>query len=166
MIADSFIQRPRLATVISIVIVLAGLLAFLGMPIEQYPNIVPPSVSVRAVYPGASADVVETAVAQPIESAVNGVQDMLYMSSTSNDDGSYNLTVTFNIGTNPDIASVNVQNRLQKVESLLPEEVVQQGISVAARMSSMLQIFTITTDDPKKFDDTFLTSSCKGIDST
>ena len=158
MIADSFIQRPRLATVISIVIVLAGLLAFFGMPIEQYPNIVPPSVSVRAVYPGASADVVETAVAQPIESAVNGVQDMLYMSSTSNDDGSYNLTVTFNIGTNPDIASVNVQNRLQKVESLLPEEVVQQGISVAARMSSMLQIFTITTDDPKKFDDTFLTN--------
>lgn len=158
MIADSFIKRPRLATVISVVIVLAGFLAFSGMPVEQYPNIVPPSVSVQAVYPGASADVVETAVAQPIESAVNGVQDMLYMSSTSNDDGSYNLTVTFNIGTDPDIASVNVQNRLQKVESLLPEEVVRQGVSVAARMSSMLQIFTITTDDPDKFDDTFLTN--------
>ena len=97
MISDVFIKRPRLASVISVVIVLAGLLCISAMPIEQYPNIVPPSVAVTATYPGASADVVESSVAQQIESAVNGVEDMLYMNSTSNDDGSYSLTVTFNM---------------------------------------------------------------------
>ena len=146
MIADAFIKRPRLASVISIVIVLAGLLALIGMPVEQYPNIAPPSVSVTAVYPGASSDVVESTVAQQIESAINGVENMLYMSSTSNDNGSYNLTVTFNTGTDPDIATVNVQNRLKKVESNLPDEVVQQGIEVRSRMASMLQIFAISSD--------------------
>lgn len=157
MIADAFIKRPRLASVISIVIVLAGLLALIGMPVEQYPNIAPPSVSVTAVYPGASSDVVESTVAQQIESAINGVENMLYMSSTSNDNGSYNLTVTFNTGTDPDIATVNVQNRLKKVESNLPDEVVQQGIEVRSRMASMLQIFAISSDNPA-YTDTFLTN--------
>lgn len=157
MIADVFIKRPRLATVISVVIVLAGLLAFKGMPIEQYPNIVPPSVAVSATYPGASADVVESSVAQPIESVINGVEDMLYMSSTSSDDGSYNLTVTFNIGTDPNIATVNVQNRLKKVESNLPEEVIKMGVQVDSKMASMLQIFAITSDKGQ-YDDKFLTN--------
>ena len=157
MIADAFIKRPRLASVISIVIVLAGFLALTAMPVEQYPDIVPPSVSVSATYPGASSDVVESTVAQQIESAVNGVEDMLYMSSTSNDDGSYNLTVTFNTGTDPDIATVNVQNRLKKVESNLPDEVIQQGIDVQSRMSSMLQIFAISSENPA-YTDTFLTN--------
>ena len=157
MIADVFIKRPRLATVVSVVIVLAGLLAYSGMAVEQYPDIAPPSVSVQATYPGASSDVVESAVAQQIESAINGVEDMLYMSSTSGDDGSYNLTVTFNIGTNPDIATVNVQNRLKSVESKLPEEVVKLGIDVRSKMTSMLQIFTISSVDGK-YDDTFLTN--------
>lgn len=157
MIADIFIRRPRLASVISIVIVLAGLMALQSMPVEQYPNIVPPSVGVTATYPGASADVVESTVAQQIESVVNGVEDMLYMSSTSTDDGSYNLTVTFKTGTDPDIASVNVQNRIKKVESNLPEEVTKQGITVQAKMASMLEIFTISSES-SEYDDEFLTN--------
>lgn len=157
MISDAFIKRPRLATVLSIVIVLAGLLCMSAMPVEQYPNIVPPSVSVSATYPGASADVVESTVAQQIESVVNGVEDMLYMSSTSSDDGSYNLSVTFNIGTDPNIAAVNVQNRLKQVESTLPAEVLKQGVIVQSKMSSMLQIFTVSSSNPA-YDDVFLTN--------
>ena len=149
MIADVFIKRPRLATVISLVIVMAGILVFSSMPVERYPDIAPPSVSVQAIYPGASANVVEETVAQQIETAVNGVQDMLYMNSTSSDDGQYNLVVTFNIGTNPDIAAVNVQNRLKQVEALLPEEVVHQGITVKSRMSSMLQVYNISSSNPE-----------------
>jgi hydrophobe/amphiphile efflux-1 (HAE1) family protein len=157
MIADAFIKRPRLATVISLVIVLAGMLVFQSMPVEQYPDIVPPSVSVQAVYPGANAEVVEESVAQQVETAINGVQDMLYMNSTSADDGSYNLTVTFKTGTNPDIAAVNVQNRLKTVESLLPEEVIQQGVNVRSKMPSMLQVYTISSTNPE-YDSTYLTN--------
>lgn len=157
MISDIFIRRPRLATVLSVVIVLAGLLSMSAMPVEQYPDIVPPSVSVTATYPGASADVVESSVAQQIESVVNGVEDMLYMSSTSSDDGSYGLTVTFNIGTDPNIAAVNVQNRLKQVESTLPSEVIKQGVIVQSKMSSMLQIFAVSSTNPD-YDDVFLTN--------
>lgn len=157
MIADAFIKRPRLASVLSIIIVMAGLLALRSLPVEQYPNIVPPSVSVSTMYPGASADVVESTVAQQIESAVNGVENMLYMSSASNDDGSYSLTVTFKIGTDPDIASVNVQNRIKKVEKNLPDEVLKQGITVQARMSSMLEIFTVSSTQ-NQYDDKLLTN--------
>ena len=157
MIADAFIKRPRLATVISLVIVMAGVLVFSSMPVEQYPDIVPPSVSVSTVYPGANAEVVEESVAQQVETAINGVQDMLYMSSTSADDGSYNLTVTFKTGTNPDIAAVNVQNRLKTVEALLPEEVMQQGLNVRSKMPSMLQVYTISSTNPE-YDSTYLTN--------
>ncbi len=157
MISDVFIKRPRLATVISVVIVLAGLLCMSAMPVEQYPNIVPPSVSVTATYPGASADVVESSVAQQIESVVNGVEDMLYMSSSSSDDGSYSLTITFNIGTDPNIATVNVQNRLKQVENTLPSEVIKQGVIVESKMSSMLQVFSVSSSNPE-YDDTFLTN--------
>ncbi len=157
MISDVFIKRPRLASVVSVVIVLAGLLCMTAMPVEQYPNIVPPSVSVTATYPGASADVVESTVAQQIESVVNGVEDMLYMSSTSTDDGTYSLTVTFNIGTNSNIAAVNVQNRLKQVESKLPSEVTKLGVIVQSKMSSMLQVFTISSTNPD-YDDVFLTN--------
>ena len=149
MIADAFIKRPRLATVLSIVIVLAGLLVMKAMPVEQYPNITPPSVLVRAVYPGASSDVVESTIAQQIESAINGVESMIYMSSTSNDDGVYELTVTFDIGTDSNINAVNVQNRLKTVEPLLPEEVQRQGILVVAKMSSMLQVLAVVGDKDK-----------------
>ena len=149
MIADSFIKRPRLASVLSIVIVMAGLLILSAIPVEQYPNITPPSVVVQATYPGASADVVEATVAQQIESAVNGVENMIYMSSTSSDDGSYNLTVTFNIGTDSNMNAVNVQNRVKQVEALLPEEVQRQGVVIQARMSSMLQVLSLTSTNPE-----------------
>lgn len=149
MISDVFIKRPRLATVISVVIVLAGLLAMRSLPVAQYPDIVPPTVSVTAIYPGANAEVVEASVAQQIESAVNGVEDMIYMSSVSADDGSYNLTVSFKIGTDPNMDAVNVQNRVKKVENTLPPEVVQQGIVVQSKMTSMLQIYTMVSDNPE-----------------
>ena len=149
MIADAFIKRPRLATVLSVVIVLAGLLILGAIPVEQYPNITPPAVLVRAVYPGASSDVVEATVAQQIESAVNGVENMLYMSSSSSDEGVYELTVTFDIGTDSNINAVNVQNKLKLVEPLLPEEVQRQGILVVAKMSSMLQVLAVTGEEGK-----------------
>ena len=157
MIADSFIKRPRLATVISLVLVLAGLLVMFSMPVEQYPNITPPQVSVTATYLGASSDVLEATVAQPIESSINGVENMLYMSSTSGDDGTYQLTVTFKVGTNPSINTVNVQNRIKQIESSLPEEVVQQGVNVKSKQSSMLQIFSVVSDTDK-YDSLFLTN--------
>ena len=149
MIADAFIKRPRLASVLSIVIVLAGLLILGSIPVEQYPNVTPPSVLVRAVYPGASSEVVESTVAQQIESAVNGVENMIYMSSTSSDEGVYELTITFDIGTDSNMNAVNVQNRLKTVEPLLPEEVQRQGILVVAKMSSMLQVLAVVGDGDK-----------------
>ncbi|PZQ48418.1 MAG: hydrophobe/amphiphile efflux-1 family RND transporter [Rhodovulum sulfidophilum] len=150
MLSDTFIRRPRLAAVISIVLTLAGLIALRALPVAQYPDIVPPQVVVSATYPGAGADVVETTVAQPIESQVVGVDDMLYMKSTSGADGSYNLTVTFKVGTNPDIATVNVQNRVALATAGLPSEVKATGVSVKKQSSALLQVFAISSDDPKQ----------------
>ncbi len=149
MISDVFIKRPRFAIVVSLIIMIAGLLSLFTLPVEQFPNITPPQVQVRAVYPGANAEVIESAVAQQIESAVNGVEDMMYMSSNSSDDGSYNLSVTFAVGTDPDTAAMNVQNRIKQVESKLPEEVIRQGVSVQQRMTSMLQIFGVSASNGK-----------------
>ncbi len=157
MIADVFIKRPRLAIVVSIVITIAGLLSLFTLPVEQFPNITPPQVSVSAVYPGANAEVIESSVAQQIESAVNGVEDMLYMSSTSSDDGSYNLTIAFEVGTDPDTAAMNVQNRVKQAESKLPEDVIKQGISVRQRMSSILVVFGLVSNNPE-YDLKFLTN--------
>jgi hydrophobe/amphiphile efflux-1 (HAE1) family protein len=138
MIADVFIRRPRLAGVISIVLFIAGLIALLRMPVEQFPDIVPPQVSVSASYPGAGAEVVEQTVAQIIEDQVIGVDDMIYMKSSSGADGSYVLTISFAVGTDPDIATVNVQNRVALAEPLLPPEVRQTGVKVAKKSSSLL----------------------------
>ena len=123
MISAVFIRRPRLAIVIAIVITIAGAIALTRIPVAQFPDIVPPQVQVTATFPGASAAVVESAVAQPLEAQIVGVDQALYMKSTSGNDGSYNLTVSFALGTNPDIDTVNVNNRVQTALAKLPPEV-------------------------------------------
>jgi len=149
MISSVFIDRPRLAIVIAIVITLAGALAMLRIPVSQLPDIVPPQVTVSATYPGASAEVVETAVAQPIEAKVIGVDKMLYMKSNSGNDGSYTLTVSFDSNSDPDIDTVNVNNRVQTAVSQLPPEVQLQGLTVQKRSSAILEFLAFYGDDPK-----------------
>ncbi len=146
MLADIFIKRPRFAGVISIVLFLAGLIALTRMPVEQFPDIVPPQVSVIASYPGAGAEVVEQTVAQVIEDQVVGVDDMIYMSSTSGADGTYILSISFEVGTDPDIATVNVQNRVALAEPLLPSEVRQTGVRVAKKSSSLLMGIALSAE--------------------
>ena len=140
-----FIDRPRFAFVISIVIALAGLIAISQLPIEQYPGITPPEVTVDARYPGANAEVIENTVASIIEAEVNGVDGMMYMSSTSTNSGTYRLTVTFGIDVDPDIATVNVQNRVAQANAKLPPAVTDQGIVVEKRSSDMLVIMAVTS---------------------
>ncbi len=148
MLSDVFINRPRLSGVISIVMFLAGLIALRVMPVEQFPDITPPQVSVTASYPGAGAEVTEQTVAQVIEDKVIGVDDMIYMKSTSAADGSYTLTISFAVGTDPDIATVNVQNRVALAEPMLPSEVRQMGVRVAKKSSSLLLGVALYSEDP------------------
>ena len=155
MISRIFIDRPRLAMVVSLVILLAGFMAMFNIPVAQYPQITPPEVRVSATYPGANADVVADSVAAPIESQVNGVENMLYMSSTCSNDGSYSLTISFEVGTDPDIAQVNVLNRVQQAQSKLPSEVTSQGITVRNRASNMLGIINFYSPN-KTRDELFL----------
>ncbi len=148
MISDTFIDRPRLAVVIAIVITLAGLVGLSRIPVAQFPDIVPPQVSVTATYPGASASVVESSVAQPIEAQVVGVDKMIYMRSASGNDGSYNLVVSFLLGTNPDINTVNVLNRVQTATPELPAEVQLEGTTVQKKSSAILEFVNFYS--PKK----------------
>jgi HAE1 family hydrophobic/amphiphilic exporter-1 len=157
MISQIFIARPRLAAVISIVLTLAGLIALTRLPVAQFPDIVPPQVSVTTTYSGAGADVVEATVAQPIEAQVVGVDDMLYMKSTSGADGSYNLTVSFAVGTDPDIATVNVQNRVALAEATLPSEVNQVGVTVRKQSSALMQVIAIYSENDA-YDSLFLSN--------
>ena len=147
MLARFFIDRPIFAVVVSIVITLAGLIALFSLPIAQYPQITPPSVAVSISYPGASADVVAQTVAAPIEQSVNGVQGMLYMSSTSGSDGSYSLSVTFDVGTDLNTALVMVQNRVTLAMPLLPSSVQNQGITIRKKTPDQLMIISLYTTD-------------------
>ncbi len=155
MLSRFFIQRPKFALVISIILTLAGAIALAILPVAEYPKISPPSVSVTAYYTGASAEVVEQAIADPIETSVNGVEDMIYMSSKSANDGSYNLNVTFDVGTDPDMAQVNVQNRVSQIESKLPQEVRMVGVTVKKRSPDLLMVLNFYSPDGK-YDDQFL----------
>jgi hydrophobe/amphiphile efflux-1 (HAE1) family protein len=138
MLSAVFVDRPRLAIVIAIVITIAGALALRAIPFAQYPDIVPPQVSVTTVYPGASSAVVDATVAQPIEAQIVGVDKVMYMRSVSGDDGSYTLTVSFELGTDPDINTVNVNNRVQIALSSLPQDVQRQGVTVKKQSSALL----------------------------
>jgi hydrophobe/amphiphile efflux-1 (HAE1) family protein len=142
-ISSVFIRRPRLAFVISTVITIAGVIALQVLPVAQFPDIVPPQVRVTASYPGASAKAVEESVAQVIESQVNGVERMLYMKSTSGGDGSYTLNVSFEVGSNSDLNTVNVNNRVSQALALLPAEVQRVGVVTKKQSSSLLQVITI-----------------------
>ncbi|MCB1503363.1 MAG: multidrug efflux RND transporter permease subunit [Hyphomicrobiaceae bacterium] len=147
MIFDVFIRRPRLAMVISLVITLAGLIAIAVIPVAQYPDIAPPTVRVTASYAGADARTVEESIAQPLENAINGVSDMRYMKSSSSNDGSYSLSVSFDLKTNPDIATVNVQNRANLAVAKLPQEVRTTGLTIAKVSTDLLQIFMFHSKD-------------------
>ncbi|RYF25915.1 MAG: efflux RND transporter permease subunit [Flavobacteriales bacterium] len=151
-----FIQRPVLATVISILLVILGVLGLTKLPLQQFPDIAPPSVLVTAVYPGANAETVLRSVAPSIEESINGVENMTYMTSTASNDGSLAITVFFKLGTNADQAAVNVQNRVAQATSQLPAEVVQQGITTAKQQNSFIMAIGMFTEDEAKYDQTFV----------
>ena len=157
MLSATFIARPRLSAVISIVITIAGALALYSMPVAQYPNIAPPVVQVSATYPGADAETIFETVASPIEQQVNGVENMLYMSSTSTSSGTYTLQVSFAIGTDPDINQVNVQNRVSQAESQLPSEVITQGLTTQQQSTNLLLAVSISSPD-STYDPVFLSN--------
>jgi hydrophobic/amphiphilic exporter-1 (mainly G- bacteria), HAE1 family len=150
-----FIERPVLSTVISIIIVILGVLGLATLPVSQYPEIAPPTVQVSTSYQGANADVVMNSVVVPLEEQINGVEDMTYMTSSASNDGSATITVNFKLGTNPDLAAVNVQNRVARATSLLPAEVTKSGVITAKRQASNVLIFGLYSDDPS-YDQKFL----------
>ncbi len=157
MISRFFIHRPIFATVISLVIVIGGIVSQAGLPVSKFPEVTPPTVQVTAFYPGANAQVVAETVAAPIEQEVNGVEEMIYMSSTSADDGSYVLNVTFEIGTDMDMATVLVQNRVAIAMAKLPEDVQRQGVTTKKQSTQITQFITLFSPDGR-FDDLYLSN--------
>ncbi len=155
-----FIERPILSSVISIIIVILGILGLISLPIEQYPNIAPPTIRVSATYTGANAETVLKSVVIPLEEQINGVENMSYMTSSASNNGSASIEVYFKQGTNPDMAAVNVQNRVSRANSILPTEVTRAGVTVAKRQTSMLLVFSIYSE-VDEFDETFLQNYCK-----
>ena len=152
---DNFIKRPVLSTVISIVIVILGIIGLVSLPIEQYPNIAPPTIMIRASYTGANAETVMNSVLAPLEEQINGVEGMTYMTSSATNDGSASITVYFKQGMDADMCQVNVQNRVSQASALLPAEVTKAGVTVMKRQSSTVILFGLSADDDR-YDDQFL----------
>lgn len=157
---DRFINRPVLSTVISIFMVILGILGLLFLPITQYPDIAPPTIRVSTTYTGANAQTILNSVIAPLEESINGVEDMLYMTSTATNTGSADITVYFKQGTDPDMAAVNVQNRVSKAQNLLPAEVTQVGVITQKRQTSMLMVFSLFSPDDR-YDLEFLENYAK-----
>jgi hydrophobe/amphiphile efflux-1 (HAE1) family protein len=155
--AKFFIHRPVFAIVIAIVIVLAGSLSIVSLPIAQFPDISPPTVQVQLTYPGADAATVAKSIAVPLEEQVNGADNMIYMNSTSTSDGRYNLTCTFSVGTNPDMANVDVNNRASKAMSQLPQDAINQGIYIKKKSPNLLMVVSLYSPD-NSYDDVFLSN--------
>ena len=160
MTLDRFINRPVLSTVISIVIVILGVLGLVSLPVVQYPDIAPPTVQVSTTYTGANAQTVLNSVIAPLEEQINGVENMDYMTSTATNTGAATIQITFKMGTDPDMAAVNVQNRVAKAQGLLPSEVTQVGVITQKRQSSMLMIFSVS-DTEDRYDEAFVENYAK-----
>lgn len=157
---DKFINRPVLSTVISVVIVILGILGLISLPITQYPDIAPPTVSVRATYTGANSTTVLNSVVAPLEDQINGVENMMYMSSTASNTGEANISIYFKQGTDPDMAAVNVQNRVSMAQGLLPAEVTRVGVTTQKRQNSMLLVFSVY-DSEDRYDTKFIENYAK-----
>ena len=157
---STFIERPVLSAVISITIMVAGIIGLFTLPVEQYPDIAPPTVSVRATYTGANAQTVLNSVIAPLEDQINGVENMMYMSSTASNNGSAEISIYFTQGTDPDMAAVNVQNRVSMAQGLLPAEVTQIGVTTQKRQNSMLLVFSVFAEDDR-YDSEFLENYAK-----
>ncbi|MFP5240023.1 MAG: efflux RND transporter permease subunit, partial [Acidobacteriota bacterium] len=157
MISRFFLSRPVFSTVISLVIILAGLVSLRALPIAQYPDIIPPEVLVATAYPGASPEIIAQTVAAPLEQQINGVENMLYMRSTSAGDGSVSISVVFTVGTDPNQATINVNNRVQAAQPFLPDDVRRQGVTVTKKSSNMLMVLSM--DSPEGRYDTIFVSN-------
>ena len=156
----TFIDRPILACVISVLILMLGLISLFNLPMEQYPDIAPPTVMVSTSYTGANAETVQKSVIVPLEEAINGVENMTYMTSTSTNNGSGSITVYFKQGTDPDMATINTKNRVSEAEGLLPAEVTKVGVTVEKRQNSTLKILTLYSPD-NSYDQTFINNYFK-----
>ena len=143
----TFIERPVLSAVISITIVVVGIIGLFTLPVEQYPDIAPPTIMVSTSYFGASAETLQKSVIAPLEEAINGVEDMTYMTSSATNAGTVSITVYFKQGTDPDMATVNVKTRVAEAEGLLPAEVTKVGVTVQKRLNSMLKILALYSPD-------------------
>ena len=157
MFSKFFINRPIFATVLSIVVIIAGLMSIRALPIEEYPQVTPPQITVSATYAGASAETISKTVAAPLEQQINGVEDMIYMSSTASSDGSLSINIYFKIGTNPDQATINVNNRVQAALNKLPSEVQAQGVTVSKQSSSILLMISLLSPN-NSYDELFMSN--------